>query len=357
MENLFKQGLQINSVLGIGDPIVDISAEIEKADLDKFGLAFGQTVFAEDKNIKFFEELEKKKEVSYVPGGSVQNSLRVISWCLRMSNTTDDQRKLTMLGCTGNDTYRQKILDALKEVGVNSLLQISEGESTSRCAAGILEKERCLLTEIKASNSLSDEYIEQNWEEICSHDCFLIEGYFIPKKYNMIKKIVNEFKAKKKPIVITLSAVFLLQHHKEKMVEIANDCNIIFCNMEECEALAGIQGKYYSDTIELAHKQLTPKRRHLIVTCGSKGVISSSYNYEQEHLDYIYQQFPKYILDEEMVDANGAGDAFLGGFVAQWMLGRSIVACAKGGNATSGVILRNVGCQFKNHSKFLDIDY
>ena len=38
---------------------------------------FGGTVFAKEKNMGIYEELEKSKDVSYVPGGSVTNSIRV----------------------------------------------------------------------------------------------------------------------------------------------------------------------------------------------------------------------------------------------------------------------------------------
>ena len=66
---------KLKSLIAIGNPIVDISAETDSASIEKYALAWGQTVFANEKNIGFFEELEKKKDVSYVPGGSIQNSL------------------------------------------------------------------------------------------------------------------------------------------------------------------------------------------------------------------------------------------------------------------------------------------
>ena len=116
---------QINSLIAIGNPIVDISAETDEHSIEKFELEWGRTVFANDKNIGIFEELEKKPEVSYVPGGSIQNSLRVASWCLNMNEETKNRYKLTMLGCVGNDIYKDKIQNALKEAGVNPLLQIN----------------------------------------------------------------------------------------------------------------------------------------------------------------------------------------------------------------------------------------
>lgn len=344
-----NQGKEIKSIIAIGNPIVDISAEIDKETIEKYSLAWGQTVFANDKNIGIFEELEKKPLVVYVPGGSIQNSLRVCSWCLQMSKTPKDKRKITMLGCTGDDLYRQKIIDALVEIGVTPLLQINKEQNTSRCAVGINQKERCLVPQIKASNLLTQDFVNENMKEILSHEALIIEGYFLIERFEICKDLVKRFKESNKPVIFTLSAVFLLEAHGDKMVEIANDSDIIFCNMEECEALAGKKGENYSETFEIAHLKLTPKNRKLIVTCGSRGVFVSKFNYEEERLEFVLQGFPTFIKKSDIVDLNGAGDAFLGGYISQWMRGKSINVCSKAGNTASGVILKNVGCTFDKH--------
>ena len=64
-------------IIGLGNPILDISNDTTKESLEKYGLAFGQTIFANDNNTGFFDELEKAPNCSYIPGGSVTNSIRV----------------------------------------------------------------------------------------------------------------------------------------------------------------------------------------------------------------------------------------------------------------------------------------
>ena len=342
---------QINSLIAIGNPIVDISAETDEHSIEKFELEWGRTVFANDKNIGIFEELEKKPEVSYVPGGSIQNSLRVASWCLNMNEETKNRYKLTMLGCVGNDIYKDKIQNALKEAGVNPLLQINSNMKSSRCAVGIFKKERCLVPEIKASNTLNEEFVEENKEDICGNDCLLIEGYFIVEKYNICLGLAKHFQLEKKPIIFTLSAVFLMQYHMDKVIEIANMSDLIFGNMEECEALAGEKFNNFQDTIEAANRKLSPKDRILIITCGNRGVLGSKFNYQTQQLEFILQRFPSFIKQDDIVDLNGAGDAFLGGYISQWMQGKSMDVCCKAGNDASGVILRNVGCTFPKNGK------
>ncbi len=65
------------SIIGIGNPIVDISATTNEETLKKFGLSFGGTVFANDDNVGFYDVLEAQSDVVYIPGGSVTNSIRV----------------------------------------------------------------------------------------------------------------------------------------------------------------------------------------------------------------------------------------------------------------------------------------
>ena len=143
--------LRLRSLIAIGNPIVDISSNKEDV-IDKFGLKWGETVFANESNVGFFKELEKNKNVKYIPGGSIQNTLRTCAWCLGMEPGRDKTFAITMLGATGKDSYRNKIIDALHFAGVKDLLECIPDKETSRCGVGICKKERCLLPEIRASN-------------------------------------------------------------------------------------------------------------------------------------------------------------------------------------------------------------
>ena len=64
-------------ILGLGNPIIDISAETDKEVLDRYQLVAGQTIFCNDLNMPFYDYIESKPEVTYIPGGSVTNSIRV----------------------------------------------------------------------------------------------------------------------------------------------------------------------------------------------------------------------------------------------------------------------------------------
>lgn len=64
------------TILGIGNPIMDIVAPIDENSIKQYGLSWGQTIFANEQNMKIYEDIESQKDVTYIPGGSVTNSIR-----------------------------------------------------------------------------------------------------------------------------------------------------------------------------------------------------------------------------------------------------------------------------------------
>ena len=110
---------RFRSMIAIGNPIVDISANVTDEIIQKCKLVWGETIFANESNVGFFDELQKNKDVKYIPGGSIQNTLRTTSWCLKMDPNNKGIYKITMLGATGKDTYRNKMKMLLKQLELN----------------------------------------------------------------------------------------------------------------------------------------------------------------------------------------------------------------------------------------------
>ena len=79
----------IYSIMGVGDPIVDIISEISLNMIRDYDLELGGSILAnencEDRIIEVYSKLEKLPSVNYIPGGSVQNTMRVLSWLLNSS--------------------------------------------------------------------------------------------------------------------------------------------------------------------------------------------------------------------------------------------------------------------------------
>lgn len=353
-----KDHQEINSLLTLGEPIVDITSQINEKFIQKYHLKLGAHVLVDEKENDYskevFQALESRPEVGYIPGGSAQNTIRVIAWCLNMEQARRKQFKVSMLGALGDDIYQKKITNSLKEIGVNPILQKIKGDSTSRCGVGVYKKEKLFISQLRASKRLSEEFIEENKDSIFCHQAVLIEGYMIKILFNICKKIVDVFKNQQKLIILSLSATFIVKFHYQKLIEIANDADIIAGNMEEAIELAEHKGKTIQDIFENIFKKLKPKdNRLLLVTDGPHGVYTGTFNYATQRIENFRTFYPPKVKDEEIQDLNGAGDAFLGGFLSQYMKGYSIEDCCKIGIDAATVVIKNVGCTFPKDTNLL----
>ena len=351
-----KDSSSFYSIIGIGDPIVDILSEISMNEINKYQLKLGDSIFASEdyneRNVEMFKILESMSLVSYTPGGSVQNTIRVISWCLNNNCPGRKNYKISMLGSVGDDLYKNKIMLSLEDIGVNPVLEILQGDKTSRCGVGIYKKEKLFVTQLRASKRLSEKFIEDNLDKILDHQAFLIEGYLLNNKFDIVKKLCDLFSERKKMVILTLSAEFIVQKHYNKIIELGNKSDIIDGSMGEAKALARIESDNYEDVFRSIFKKLKPNnKRLLLITDGPKGAYCAKYNYENDDFEFIFHSFAKKIKEEEIKDFNGAGDAFLGGFLSEFMKGSSIIQSCKNGINAASVILKNIGCTFPRYLK------
>jgi adenosine kinase len=55
---------------------------------------------------------------------------------------------------------------------------------------------------------------------------------------------------------------------------------------------------------------------------------------------------------EQLVDTNGAGDAFVGGYLAQLVAGKGVEECIRAGNFCANTIIQRSGCTFPVECSF-----
>lgn len=356
--NFRKERPEINSLLTLGEPVVDITSEIGIDMIEKFGLKLGNSVLVDEKESEYttevFGALESMPAVGYIPGGSAQNTIRVISWCLNMEPERRKKFKVSMLGSIGDDAYQKKIFYALKEIGVNPILEILKDDKTSRCGVGIFKKEKCFVTQLRASKRLSELFLENNRENIFSHQAVLIEGYMLNNCFNICKKICENFHKNNKLVILTLSATFIIKFHNQKLIEIANDADIIAGNIEEAVEMADNKGNDIQEIYKIIFRKLKENNnRLLLITDGPNGVYCGKYNYDEQKLEYLWTFSANKVKNDEIQDLNGAGDAFLGGFLSQYMKGNSIEDCCHVGIDAATEIIKNVGCTFPKSKNLL----
>jgi adenosine kinase len=73
-------------VVGLGNPLLDISANVDTAFLSKYGMKPNNAILAEEKHKSLYDEMVQKYNVEYIPGGATQNALRVAQVSVQLLN-------------------------------------------------------------------------------------------------------------------------------------------------------------------------------------------------------------------------------------------------------------------------------
>ena len=305
-----KRPQLINSIIALGSPIVDILAEIDESDIMKYNLKKDEATLANDVNRQFYNDITGKSQVLETPGGSAQNILRATSWSLMLDNTNlTEPKKLSMLGSIGNDTYGN-----------------------------------------------TDNFVRSHWDKIISHDALLVEGYFLAENFNLAYNICKEFFDKRKYIILTLSDPSIIKQYRDQVITIANMADMIVGNINEAKNLIqeekDIKINGINNLFNKIYALLSNKTRIIIITVGSSGVFCSQYD-SISGIKSNFQTFANYINSNEIIDFNGAGDAFLGGFLSQQMLNKTFENCCRLGNYVASVVIKNFGCNFPNINNIL----
>ena len=344
----------INSIIALGNPIVDFSAEIEESDIQKYGLKKGEVAFVTNENKGFYSEIEQKLQVFSTIGGSALNILRAISWGLKNNNMDlSAEKKISMLGCVGNDILKNKIINTLQQCNINTNLLEQVDMGTSRCAVGICNnRDRYFLSEILASRNLSSNFIQNHWNEIISHDALLIEGYFIKENFELCSNVCDAFINQGKYIILTLSDPLMIESYRENIITIAKKADMVVGSLNAAKKL--VEENNNNINIDILFQKIYAilndqnyKSRILIITAANHGVFCSKYDQVTKTEEH-FQTFPSQINNRDIVDFNGAGDAFLGGFISQQMQNKTFEECCILGNKAAAVVIKNIGCNFQN---------
>merc|ERR1712226_831432 len=324
-------------LLGMGNPLLDISATVKPELLAKHNLKSNDAILTEEEAI--FNDLTKDYPVDYIAGGATQNSIRVARWVLGQKYAT------SYFGCVGKDKYGETLEAKAKEAGANVQYQISTEFPTGRCAVLITGQDRSLVTKLDAANHFTVDHLDdgKNWKTVESAKVVYSAGFFLTVSVDSMLKVAKNCAARDKTYCINLSAPFLCQFFKDQMASVLPFTDIVFGNETEAAAYAEFNNIETRDVAEIAKKiaQLPKengsKGRLVVITQGEGPVIAVDKG--------EVRTFPVSPLDKaEIVDTNGAGDAFVGGFLAQWVLGAGLDVAVKCGIWAATHCIKRSGC-------------
>jgi len=353
LENVYSttQKAQVGALLGIGNPLLDISGVADKAFLDKYELQADNQILCEDKHKPIFEDLIKNTEVSYIPGGATLNSIRAAQWS--MQNNEEATGASIYTGSVGDDDYQKELKKQCDKAGVNAKFYFNKkGEPTGTCAVVITNsgKDRSLVANLAAANVFQEEGIDNIWEDVEKAQYYYSAGFFMtteggPKAMARVGKHAAE---NNKTVIMNLSAPFLCQFFKDHINAELGYANIVIGNESEMTAWGEANNIGNGDLKAIGKHianlpSLSSKPRLVIITQG----MDPTMLFQGEKM----QEFPVMALDQsKIVDTNGAGDCFVAGLLASLLYGKSIEDCVQNAHDMACVCIQQQGVTFPEKS-------
>jgi adenosine kinase len=248
------------------------------------------------------------------------------------------------IGCVGKDEYGSRLRKCMEGDKVAAEYYEIDSKPTGTCAVLLVDKERSMVANLSAANEYSIDHLNNSnvsskWQ---SAQNYFVEGYFFTVATPSILQVAKHASSANKAFALSLSAPFICQFFTEQLMSVMPYIDILFGNESEAEAIAQKLGFKESTPsaaaagLSLLEKANTKRERIVIITCGADAVVVAR-NGKVDLYDV-----PK-MDSKTIVDTNGAGDAFAGGFMSQFVQGADISYAVTCGNYSAQEILKVSG--------------
>ncbi|KAL0316229.1 UNVERIFIED_CONTAM: Adenosine kinase [Sesamum radiatum] len=300
----------------------------------RYDLKMNNAILAEEKHLPMYEELASKYKVEYIAGVDATKT-----WCNRLHGF-------------GKDKFGEEMKKNAREAGVN-VHYYEDDSPTGTCGVCVLGGERSLVANLSAANCYKPDHLKkpENWALVEKAKYYYIAGFFLTVSPESIMLVAEHAIAKNKVFCTNLSAPFICEFFKDVQDKVLQYVDYVFGNETEARTFSKVHGWETEDVTEIALKiSQLPKasgthKRVTVITQGADPVVVAE-DGKVKLLSVI--PLPK----EKLVDTNGAGDAFVGGFLSQLVQERSIEDCVRAGCYAANVIIQRPGCTYPEKPEF-----
>ena len=341
--------------MSFGAPLMDCIADVSKEFLERNKIEINSTSHKKLSEIQFLDEFLTQHEIQFLPGGCQFNAMRVFNWMLS-KDKTDVVGFLGSIGKT--DSYGNIYQDLLKKENIIPVFETIDKETTGLCLVMCCDRDRSHITDIGASFSISEDWVERNWDKFQEVKLIYTELFILKAKKNICFKIAELGLRDETYYGFNLPPDFILKNYINDIKQIYEYADIVFANefeaLELCKLLnfeVGTNETIKDITLQLCRnipKKNKRKKRIVVVTCGPNPAYCCQYDHIKNEILFQDSFEVVDVPQEEIVDTNGAGDSFAGGFLSQFMKGKSLDKCMKAGHWAASVIIKRRGFQIPN---------
>lgn len=349
--------------MSFGSPLMDCIADVSEEFIKRNEIELGSTIHKRLSDIKFLEEFITQQKIEYIPGGCQFNAMRVFNWMLEKDKTD----VIGFLGSVGKkDPYGAKYKELLKNENIIPVFEEIEDKNSGVCLVMCCNRDRAHITDLGASVFISEYYYDRFWHKFKDVKLIYTELFILNTRKELCFKLA-QFGLRDETIYgFNLPSDFFLKKFTDDIEELCQYADIIFANESEallfCKLLnMEISNGETAKNIALKLCKNIPKKnknkkRIVVVTCGPNPAACCQYDHSENKILFNEIFDVVDIPPEKIVDTNGAGDSFAGGFLSRLVKGKNLRQCMKAGHWAASVIIQRRGCQIPNDFTYNEND-
>ncbi len=312
-------------IAALGNAVTDLVTEVDDAALATLGFKSGSHQAG---SLALQAKLEKMfPHAASMPGGSLANTAYALG-CLGAD--------ITLISSIADDAQGRAFAKGMHDVGVKTKIT-NFGDNVLSQAGYVLitpDGQRTFVN-LPYNTCITAEIVDDFADDIIGADLLIIEGYLFIDQTDAVDRAIELARENNVKICITLAAEnVVIKHHDTIAQHIEEGIDLLIANEEELEAL--INGAGHDE--ELAQSIENTTR---VVTKGKDGC---EYHNPKDIQTATMSTAP---LPGKLLDTNGAGDGFLGGFLSLYDPTEPVIDLTKTSYAmlTGSLVAARVICQ------------
>jgi sugar/nucleoside kinase (ribokinase family) len=318
-------------ILGIGNAIVDILAEVDDGFLAEQGMIKGSMDLIDARRTDALYAL--MPPAVQTSGGSVANTAAVAAQIGARS---------AFIGVVADDQFGNIFRHDITASGVHYVTAPTDGALPSaRCLIIVTpDGQRTMNTFLGASATLSPSFLDPAL--IAGSSITYLEGFlfYVPQSRDACLAAAGIAHEAGRRVAISLSDFLCVERNLEAFRAMVRDhADIVFANERELAALTGLED------FEAGAEAIRGQVEIAVLTRGARGSVILR---GAERVEVAAEP-------TEVVDTTGAGDAYAAGFMAGLVAGESLAACGRWGARAAAETISRMGARPPGDLRYLRV--
>ncbi|KAJ1645057.1 adenosine kinase [Coemansia asiatica] len=329
------------ALVGFCNPLLDIVATVDAGSLEKYSLKTNDATLATLQQTPLFKELIETHRACLFPGGSGQNALHGAQLLLPANSTV-------FIGAVGQDKNADKLREAAKQAGLHTDYIVDNEKPTGTCALLITSGGNSMVADLSAAQSYQLKHTQrpEAWSLVSIASVIYVTGFFLAVSPETVRLVaLNALANKHQTFALNVSAPSVVASHKSELLEILPLTDVLFGSSFEVQALCTALGLPVDPVLLVKRLASWPKRngslpRLVVFTADNGGVVVGSGDADTVSMCDAGKE------SSRIVDMNGAGDAFVAGFLAMTMQGFAVDLCVEAGVWMRSLVVQRFGASY-----------